>query len=225
MDTLFSLYTNNLACRAPAKNYALFLMERYLQLKIKVVKAGAPIKINTIDDFINCCKHYGVKVQILLCEFYLHNLVLDQKIEQNPNPFVRDIQLQAFISIGINQIKWLKAYNAFERQENGLDLWVRAEPRDPLQLWNKHRNLMRTPGMIKALGPIHTAINRQRIEYLFTIKDLAIATAKFRYQTSNPNIQLREPFNYENFKLVVDRLGLYGDIILREGPSWLGCRF
>jgi len=81
MDTLCSLYTDVLACRAPAKNYALFLMERYLHLKIKAVKAGAPIQINTIDDFINCCKHYGVKVQRLLCEFYLHNLVLDQEIE------------------------------------------------------------------------------------------------------------------------------------------------
>jgi len=96
-------------------------MERYLQLKIKVVKTGAPIQINTIDDFINFCKHYGVKVQRLLCEFYLHNFVLDQEIKQNPGPFVRDIQLQAFISFEVNQIKWLKAYNAFQRQENGLN--------------------------------------------------------------------------------------------------------
>jgi len=93
-------------------------------LKIKVVKAEASIEINIIDDFINCCKHYGVKVQRLLCEFYLHNLVLDQETEQNPRPFVGDIKLQAFISFGVNQIKWLKAYNAFQRQENGLDLWV-----------------------------------------------------------------------------------------------------
>jgi len=81
MDTLCSLYTDILACRGPAKNYALLLMERYLQLKSKAVNAGAPIQINTIDDFINCCNHYGVKVQRLLCEFYLHNLVLDQETE------------------------------------------------------------------------------------------------------------------------------------------------
>ena len=30
IDTLCSLYTNVLACRCPAKNYALFLLERYL---------------------------------------------------------------------------------------------------------------------------------------------------------------------------------------------------
>ena len=135
-------------------------MERYLQLKIKSVKVGAPIQINTIDDFINCCKHYGVKVQRLLCEFYLHNIVLDQETELNPGPFVGDIQLQEFISFGVNQIKWLKAYNAFQRQENRLDLWIRAEPRNPVQLWRKHRNLMKTPGVIEALGPMHEAIIR-----------------------------------------------------------------
>jgi len=84
---------------------------------------------------------------------------------------------------------------------------------------------MRTLGVIEALGPIHTTINHQGIEYFFTIKDLVIDAAKFRYQNSNPNIQLREPFNYENFKLATDCLNLYGEIILRAGPSWLGYRF
>ena len=115
MDTLCSLYNDVLACRAPAKNYALFLLEQYLQLKIKVVKVGAPIKINTVNDLIDCCKHYGVKVQRFLCEFYLYNLVLDQETELNPGPFVGDIRLQAFFSFGVNQIKWLKAYNTFQR--------------------------------------------------------------------------------------------------------------
>lgn len=59
--------------------------------------------------------------------------MLNQETEQNPGPFVGDIQLQAFISFGVNQIKWLKAYNALQREENRLDLWVRAEPRDPLK--------------------------------------------------------------------------------------------
>ena len=103
-------------------------MERYLQLKIKAIKAGAHIQINTLDDFINCYNHYEVKIQRLLCAFYLHNLVLDQETELNLGPFVGDIQLQEFISFGVNQIKWLKAYNAFQRQENRLDLWVRAKP-------------------------------------------------------------------------------------------------
>jgi len=93
MDILYSLYTDVLACRAPTKNYALFLLEQYLQLKIKVVKVGKPIELKIVNDFINCCKHYGVKVQHLLCE---------EEMEKNPGPFVGDIQFQAFISFAAN---------------------------------------------------------------------------------------------------------------------------
>ena len=38
MDTVCSLYNDVLTCRAPAKNYALFLLKRYLRLKIKAVR-------------------------------------------------------------------------------------------------------------------------------------------------------------------------------------------
>jgi len=62
MDTICSLYIDVLACRYPANNYALFLLERYLQLKIKVVKAGKSIELKTIEDLINYCKHHGIKV-------------------------------------------------------------------------------------------------------------------------------------------------------------------
>ena len=111
-----SLYIDVLACRFPAKNYALFLLERYLQLKIKAVRAGKSIELNTVDDFVKCCKLYGVKVQHLLCEFYLHNFILEDEIEINPSPFLGDIQYQAFISFSINQLKWPKAYNTFQRK-------------------------------------------------------------------------------------------------------------
>ena len=136
-----------------------------------------------------------------------------------------DIQLQAFVSFGVNQLKWLRAYNTFQRQENSLDLWVRAEPRNPVQLWRTHRNLMRTPGVIETLGPMHEDLIRHSLEYFLTIKDLAIDAAQFRYRISSPSIQLREPFRYENFELAASRLNLYGERILQVGPSWLGYRF
>ena len=91
------------------------LLERYLQLKIKAVKARVPIELKIVDDFITYCKHYGVKVQPFLCEFYLRNFVLEEEMENNPSPFVGDIHLQAFISFAVNQLKWLKAHNTFQR--------------------------------------------------------------------------------------------------------------
>ena len=91
MDTLYSLYTDVLACRCLAKKYALFLLERYLQLKIKAVRAGKSIELKNIEDLVSCWKIYGIKVQRLLCEFYLHNLILENDYESNPSPFIGDV--------------------------------------------------------------------------------------------------------------------------------------
>jgi len=63
IDTICSLYSDVLSYRSLATNYALFLLERYLILKIKAIKADKPREIKTIEEFISCCKEHGVKVQ------------------------------------------------------------------------------------------------------------------------------------------------------------------
>lgn len=62
-------------------------------LKIKAAKAVKSVELKTTDEFINCCKEHGTKVQRLLCEFYLHNFLLEAEVDNNPSPFVGDIQL------------------------------------------------------------------------------------------------------------------------------------
>ena len=79
-------------------------------------------------------------------------------MQKKPNPFVGDVQFQDFISFAINQLKRFKAYNAFQRKEHGLDLWVRSEPKHPLQMFSNHKNMMKLEGVIKTLGPIHKEI-------------------------------------------------------------------
>lgn len=76
---------------------------------------------------------------------------------------------------------------------------------------------MRTPGVIEALGPMHESIIQQGLEFFASIKDPDIEAVKFRYRVSNPNIQLREPFKYENFKLAANWFPLYGEFVLGQG--------
>lgn len=223
--TISSLYSDVLACRSPATNYALFLLEWYLLLKINVVRAGKPIELGTIEDFINCCKKHGVKVQRLLCEFYLHNFILENEVEKNPNPFVGDFQFQAFILFAVNQLKWFKAYNAFQIQEHGLDLWVRSEPKQPLQMFTNHKSLMTQEGVTKTLGPIYKEIVQKGISYFLSIQERSLTASKHRWMISTNSVKDREPFNYKNFKVVAARMVTYRNLILREGPYWLGCRF
>jgi len=84
-------------------------------LKIKAVTAGKPIELRTIEYFINCCKQHGVKVQKIICEFFFYNFILENEVQKNPNPFVGDVQFLAFISFAVNQLKWFKAHNTFQR--------------------------------------------------------------------------------------------------------------
>jgi len=79
-------------------------------------------------------------------------------VEKNANPFVGDVKFQDFISFVFNQTKWFKTHNPFQRQEHGLDLWVRGEPKHPSQMLANHKSLMTREGVIKILGPIQKEI-------------------------------------------------------------------
>jgi predicted nuclease with TOPRIM domain len=63
------VYTDAIDCRAPATNYTLFLLERYLLLRVKSIRAGKPIKFTTVSEFVPCFREQEEKVKYFLCEF------------------------------------------------------------------------------------------------------------------------------------------------------------
>jgi hypothetical protein len=95
---IFSVYSDIVACRAPATNYTLFLLERYLLLRIKAIRAGKPFEFTIVSDFVSCFREQEEGVQYFLCELYLHNFILGENRKENPSPFTGDIQFQAFLS-------------------------------------------------------------------------------------------------------------------------------
>ena len=84
---------------------------------------------------------------------------------------------------------------------------------------------MKREGVIKTLGPIQKEIVQKGVEYFLSIQESSLAAAKIRWTVSTSNVQNREPFNYKKFKLATKRFVTYSNLILREGPYWLGCRF
>jgi hypothetical protein len=120
------VYTDAVDCRAPATNYTLFLLERYLLLRVKYIRAGKPIKFTTVFEFVSCFREQEEKVQYFLCELYLHNFILEENRKENPIPFIGDIQFQAFLSFTKNQTRWAKEHNTFMKRETGLDIWIRG---------------------------------------------------------------------------------------------------
>ena len=64
-----------------------------------------------------------------------------------------------------------------------------------------------------------------RRAYFLSIQEISFPASKQRWTVSTNSVKDREPFNYRNFKAVAGRFVTYSNIILREGPYWLGCRF
>ena len=52
-----------------------------------------------------------------------------------------------------------------------------------------------------------------------------MTASKLRWVVSTRSVQDREPFNYGNFKAVAAHFITYSNLLLREGPFWLGCQF
>ena len=140
------VYSDAINCRAPTTNYTLFLLEWYLLLRMKAIRAGKPISFFIVPEFISCFKEQDEKVQYLLCELYFHNFILEEKREDNPGPFIGDIQFQAFLSFTQNQVRWGKAHKTFLKREVGLDLWVRGEPPKSFPAIMRHKHLWKEGG-------------------------------------------------------------------------------
>ena len=79
--------------------------------------------------------------------------------------------------------------------------------------------------MLKILGPIRKEIVLEATKYFLSIQERSLVASKLRWMVSSNNVKEREPFNYGNFKAAVRRLVPYNNILLREGPYWVGCRF
>jgi hypothetical protein len=140
---IFSVYSDIVACMAPATNCTLFLLEHYLLLRVKAIREGKPFEFTIVSDFISCFKEQEDGVQYFMCEIYLHNFILGENRKDNPNPFTGDIQFQAFLSFSKNQTRWAKAHKVFMKRETRLDLWIRGEPPKSLDAIMHHRTFMK----------------------------------------------------------------------------------
>jgi hypothetical protein len=104
------VYYDVINYRAPTTNYTLFLLECYLFLRVKSIRAGKPITFATVPEFISCFREHKEKMQYFLCELYFHNFILEYDRKNNLGLFIGDIQFQTFMSFTKNQVRWGKAH-------------------------------------------------------------------------------------------------------------------
>jgi hypothetical protein len=222
---IFSVYSDIVACRAPATNYTLFLLEHYLLLRVKDIREHKPFEFTIVSSFVSCFKEQEGWNTILSCELYLHNFILGENKKENSNPFTRDIQFQAFLYFSKKQTRWAKAHKVFMKREIGLDLWIKGEPPKSLNTIMQHKTFMKRDKVVESLDPIHRHVVNSRLQYFRELKEEALSATKLRWNVSSNEVKNREPFSFINFHIATFRLERYSRMILDEGPTWIRCRY
>ena len=127
-DQLYTLSQESLGNRVPSSSYHVFLFERFIWFKLRVVKQGRPYEIVTSTKFLEKFLESDFEEHNLLCELYLHELAFPLDCHSNPIPFSSDVQLRAFASFVINHVQLERYFQAFSHNEAHSNFWIRSEP-------------------------------------------------------------------------------------------------
>ena len=87
-----------LQCRQPAKSYALYLKDQWLQFQINTLAQRGITLFQHYHQFSTLCGSSPSEDRTKLAEFYLHNFTLPDMNAWDPNMVLGDVQLMAMAS-------------------------------------------------------------------------------------------------------------------------------
>lgn len=76
LETMPSLSLEENQCRIPAKSYALYLKEQWLQFQIKTLAHRGTMPFHDYRQFINIYDQSTLEDRLKMSKFYLHNMTL-----------------------------------------------------------------------------------------------------------------------------------------------------
>ena len=84
--------------RTPSNLYSMLLKENLIYFRLSIVTMGYNDHIETEDQFSVAFSRSNDEEQDFLCELYMHNLIMVDYEEWDPNPHVGELHLRAFMS-------------------------------------------------------------------------------------------------------------------------------
>ena len=126
-EEIFSLSQQVMACLPPAHSYSFFLHEQYIFFCLESVHQELSHVIEDSIQLLHILRSHNILDQHLMCEVYMHDYVLGNDQSFNPVPYMGDIQLRAFTSYVVNQVKWKKAFNTYEENQENRPLVLQME--------------------------------------------------------------------------------------------------
>ena len=114
--------------RRPSLAYSVFLQEAMRLFQLTALFEDRPYKLNTTDHFLSTFSNATTSEQDLLCELYLHDMILPHDNRHNFIAITGDIQLRAFTSFLANQVRWKDFLRVAVQNDKDSALWIRPEP-------------------------------------------------------------------------------------------------
>ena len=86
-----------LSCKSPSPVYTLFLKEKMVNFQLSLVIQGLNPSLNTPQEFYTTFKSIPTTLKNLLCELYVHNLVVPNDTNWNSLLYVGDVRFREII--------------------------------------------------------------------------------------------------------------------------------
>lgn len=131
-----------LQCRKPARSYALYLKDQWLQFQINRLAQRGTTPFQDYGQFMHLCDNSSTEDKAKLAEFYLHNMALPDMNLWDPNAALGDLHLMAMASWFSHEEKRAVEIQKIIEKQLSEPLMIRAEP---LDLIYAHQHLVANP--------------------------------------------------------------------------------
>ena len=86
-----------------------------------------PYQFKNYMEFLESVRERDLHRQHVMCELYMHVFILEMEQKFNVGPFLGDIQVRAFVSFMLNQMKWDLDFTTFKSNQVACPLKIRAK--------------------------------------------------------------------------------------------------
>lgn len=213
-----------LQCRKPAKSYALYLKDQWLQFQIKTLAQRGTIPFQDYGQFMHLCDHSSAEDKEKLIEFYLYNMALTEMNLWDPNAALGDFQLMAMESWMNHEEKRAVEIQEMMEKELSEPLIIRGEPAEPLDLIYAHQHLAANPQVLLVYvdKQAHAIAHFEDMERLFG--DDCIHACMRRWNTLPHNLRIREYHSQNKMREAMRRVPLYKHLMQNLKANWIGLK-
>ena len=111
----------------PAKSYALYLKEQWMQFQIKTLAQRGTMPFQDDRKFTDLCDQSALEDRAKMAEFYLHNMALTDMNVWDPKAELGDLQLMALASWMNHEESRAAEIKRIMAREQNEPLFIRVE--------------------------------------------------------------------------------------------------